>query len=57
MGSKGFELTATVLATIVFIIAVVMVILMLYGSFTAESGRPASQFFFQIFDFMAGIIS
>jgi len=56
-GSKGFELTATVLATIVFLIVVVLVIIMVYASFTAEAGRPASEFFFKLFDFITSWVS
>lgn len=57
MRLKGFMLTATTLAWIIFIIAVLVVILMLFGSFSAEAGRPASEFFFKVFDFMTGFIS
>lgn len=54
---KGFELTASVLATFIFIIVVVLVIFMFYGSFAAEAGSPTSEFFFKLFDFITGWVS
>jgi uncharacterized protein HemY len=54
---KGFELTTSVLAIIIFLIIVVLVIFMFYRSFAAEAGSPTSEFFFKLFDFITGWVS
>jgi hypothetical protein len=54
---KGLELTATTLATFIFVVIVAVVILMLYGSFAAETGAPGSSLFFKLFDFITGFMS
>jgi hypothetical protein len=52
---KGMEITTNMLATIVFLIIAVVILLMLWGTFAAESGSPSSNLFYKMFDWIAGL--
>ncbi|MCX6815667.1 MAG: hypothetical protein NT120_02355 [Candidatus Aenigmarchaeota archaeon] len=54
---KGIVITTNFLVTIIFIIIAALIIFMLYGSFASEAGRPASNIFYKLFDFLAGFLS
>lgn len=56
MRRGAVEISATFLATIVFILIAVMVLFLVFGTFAAESGRTSSGFFYRVLDWIAGLV-
>jgi hypothetical protein len=52
---KGFEITTNMLATIIFLVIAVVILLMLWGTFAAEAGSPSSNMFYKLFDWIASL--
>jgi hypothetical protein len=54
---KGIVITTRLLVAIVFTIIAAVILLLLWGSFTAEAGKPTSNIFYEFFDWITGFVS
>ncbi len=50
---KGIVITTTLLATMIFVVVSVMIVLLIYLSVTRDSPSAISDFFFRLLDFRA----
>lgn len=56
MKKGAIEISATMLATIVFILLAVMILFLVFGTFAAESGRTSSGFYYRVLDWIGGLV-
>ncbi len=56
-GKKGIVVSTQLLVTIIFVVIAALVIFMLWMSFSAEAGAPASTIFYKFMDWITGFLS